>query len=120
MINLKKIQKIIERQRDLISGKIARLRKEDPFATEDRAIIVEPGTDASILSGHERIVVLEERLKRDLKEIEAALKKIKSGTYGICERCKKPIEPKRLEVKPEAVYCVKCERDVEAKKSNKR
>ena len=55
-------------------------------------------------------------MKRDLKEIEAALKKIKNGTYGKCERCKKPIEIKRLEVKPEAVYCLKCESAIEAKK----
>lgn len=117
MINLKKIQQIIEKQRDLIAMKISRLRSEDPFTTEDRSIIVEPGTDASVLSGHERIVVLEGRLKKDLKEIEAAIKKIKNGTYGKCERCKKPIEAKRLEVKPQAVYCVKCEQIIEGKKS---
>lgn len=119
MINLKKIRAHVEKQRDLIASKISRLRREDPFVTEDRSLIIEPGTDAAVLSGHERIVVLEERLKKDLKEIEAALKKIKTGTYGKCERCKKAIEPKRLEVKPEAVYCIKCEQDVETKKGHK-
>lgn len=116
MIGLAKIRKNVEKQRDLIVSKIKRLRREDPFATEDRSIIVEPGTDASVLSGHERIVVLEARLKKDLKEIESALKKIKSGTYGKCERCKGAIDVKRLEVKPEAVYCLKCEREIEKKK----
>lgn len=118
MIDLKKIANRVNKQRKLIQAKLTRLRSEDPFSTEDRAIIVEPGTDASVLSGHERIVVLEQRLKRDLKEIEAALAKIKNGTYGKCEKCKKAIEPARLDIKPEAVYCIKCEKEIEAKKGN--
>ncbi len=113
MINLKKITTTVEKQRNIILSKLKRLRSEDPFRSEDRSLIVEPGTDANVLFGHERVVILEQRLKKDLKEIEAALKKIKNGTYGICERCKKPIEPKRLEVKEMAVYCLKCESEIE-------
>lgn len=116
MINVKKIRATVEKQRKLILSKLSRLKREDPFSTEDRSLIVEPGTDANVLYGHERVVVLEQRLKKDLKEIESALKKIKSGTYGICESCRKKIEIKRLEVKPEAVYCLNCESNVEASK----
>lgn len=103
----------IEEQRNKILMAIKRLRKDDPFANEDRSIIVEPGTDAAALFGHEQAVVLEDRLKSDLKEIEKALSKLKKGTYGICERCKKKIEPKRLEVKPQSIYCLKCEKEIE-------
>ncbi|KKR78240.1 MAG: DnaK suppressor protein [Candidatus Curtissbacteria bacterium GW2011_GWA1_40_9] len=116
MINVKEIASKIEAQRRLVVSRIGRLRREDPFSTEDRAIIVEPGTDAAILSGHERTVIMEDRLKRDLREIEAALKKIKKGTYGKCERCGKSIDVKRLEVKPQALYCLKCESEIENKK----
>ena len=116
IINIKKIAATIQKQRQTVLVKIRRLKREDPFTTEDRSIIVDAGTDASDLFGHERVVVLEGRLKNDLHEIEAALKKIKSGTYGICERCKKPIAPARLEVKPQAVYCLKCEQEIEKKK----
>ena len=116
MINLKKITHGIETQRKQVLMRLGRLRREDPFATEDRSIIVEPGTDAAVLSGHERTVILEDRLKKDLKEIEEALKKIKKGSYGKCERCKKEIDAKRLEVKPQALYCLKCETELENKK----
>src|SRR3989344_4681519 len=109
MINIKTIAGKVEKHRDTILAKLKRLRREDPFSTEDRSIIVEPGTDAGQLFSHERIVILENQLKRDLKEIEQALKKIKKGTYGICERCGKKIEAGRLEVKPQAIYCLKCE-----------
>lgn len=116
MINIKTIASKIEVQRKQVLARLGRLRREDPFANEDRSIIVEPGTDAAALSGHERTVILEIRLKGDLAEIEAALKKIKKGTYGSCERCGKVIDSKRLEVKPQALYCLKCEGEIEKKK----
>ncbi len=116
MINIKTFKTKIESQRNAIISKIKRLRREDPFSTEDRSIIMEPGTDAAQLFSHEQIVVLEGQLKKDLKEIEYALKKMKRGTYGICERCKKPIDQARLEVKAQAVYCLKCESEIETKK----
>ncbi len=114
-IDIKKLKERVEVQRDAILSKIKRLRREDPFTTEDRAIIVEPGTDASALFGHEKTVVLENQLKTDLKETEAAISKIKKGTYGICERCGKVIDVARLEVKPAAIYCVECEKELEKK-----
>lgn len=116
MINLAKIKSKVEKQRNLILSKLGRLKQEDPFSSEDRSLIVEPGTDAAVLSGHERTVVLEDRLKADLKEIESALKKIKKGSYGRCEKCGKQIDIGRLEVKPQAVYCLKCESEIENKK----
>jgi RNA polymerase-binding transcription factor DksA len=116
MINLKIITENIEKQRRVVLSKLGRLRREDPFVTEDRALIVEPGTDATMLVGHERTVILEDRLRSDLKEIESALSKIKKGTYGVCDRCGKSIDIKRLEVKPQALYCLKCESEIEKKK----
>ena|SRR3989344_1859671 len=116
MINIKRIKAKVESNRNAIISRLKRLRREDPFSTEDRSLIMEPGTDAAQLFSHERIVILENQLKHDLKEIEAALAKIKKGTYGICERCGKKIDEKRLIVKPQAVYCLKCETEIESKK----
>lgn len=118
MINIKQLAGKVEAQRTAILGRLKRLRRDDPFANTDRSLIVEPGTDAADLFGHEQTVVLEQRLKGELKEIEAALKKIKKGTYGKCDKCGKPIEVARLEVKPSAIYCLKDERELE--KKNKR
>lgn len=117
MINIEKIRQKVEKQKNLILSKIKRLRKDDPFATEDRSIIEEPGTDARTLFSHEQVAVFEDKLKSDLKEIEKALSKIKKGTYGICDRCAKKIDEARLEVKPQAVYCLKCEREIESGKA---
>jgi len=113
MINLKDLKNKVAKQRNVVLLALGRLKREDPLLVQDRSLIVEPGTDAAQLFGHEQTVVFEEKLENDLKEIEAALSKIKKGTYGICERCKKPIERARLEVKPQAIYCLKCKKEIE-------
>jgi len=46
--------------------------------------------------------------RKELNEIELALDKIKSGTYGICEMCEEPIGLPRLEVKNFARFCIAC------------
>ena len=51
---------------------------------------------------------LEDNLEERLTFINQALSRIKRGTYGICGKCKKPIDPKRLEVRPESKFCVDC------------
>ncbi|HME43223.1 MAG TPA: TraR/DksA family transcriptional regulator [Syntrophorhabdales bacterium] len=50
-----------------------------------------------------------------LKEIDAALDKLASGTYGVCEDCEEPITEKRLEANPVARYCINCQRMNEQK-----
>lgn len=43
-----------------------------------------------------------------LERINAALQSIDAGTYGICQTCGKPIDPRRLDVEPEATTCMDC------------
>jgi RNA polymerase-binding transcription factor len=45
---------------------------------------------------------------RDLMDkIDKALAKIDGGTYGLCDRCGKPIEKARLKALPYATLCLK-------------
>lgn len=52
------------------------------------------------------LVVEEER--RELEQIDEALARIKSGSYGICRNCGEPIKKARLEALPFATLCIKC------------
>jgi len=61
----------------------------------------------------EKSVTLMEALEARMAAIEHALEIIEAGQYGICERCGQEIPVARLEVKPEATLCVKCQSDVE-------
>lgn len=43
-----------------------------------------------------------------IADIHAALTKIGAGTYGVCSKCGKAINPDRLEVLPAAAFCMPC------------
>jgi RNA polymerase-binding protein DksA len=47
-------------------------------------------------------------LRETLNDIDAALAKFDSGTYGMCEECGKPIAAARLEAMPFARLCISC------------
>jgi DnaK suppressor protein len=56
---------------------------------------------------------LEENSEHVLAEIDAALKRIDEGTYGICTNCGKQIPEERLEARPWATLCIDCQRERE-------
>jgi DnaK suppressor protein len=51
---------------------------------------------------------LQEADSRLLEEIEAALRRVKGGTYGMCENCNQPIARTRLEAVPWTRFCRTC------------
>ena len=66
---------------------------------------------ASMDSGRDYQIYLQQ--KKELAEIEEALKRIEAGTYGICEMCEEPIQEERLKIKPYAKYCIICRQIIE-------
>jgi DnaK suppressor protein len=46
--------------------------------------------------------------RQELEAIEEALTRLENGTYGLCEMCGQPIEPRRLEIMPETPLCRNC------------
>lgn len=48
--------------------------------------------------------------RRCLAEIEAALARLASGSFGRCERCRGPISAARLTATPQTRYCAACDR----------
>ena len=47
-------------------------------------------------------------LQETLTEVEHALEKMDTGTFGVCEDCGKPIAQPRLEAMPAARFCIDC------------
>lgn len=50
---------------------------------------------------------------RELRAIDAALKRLARGTYGTCARCKKSIPFRRLAGAPALLHCARCARQIE-------
>ena len=56
---------------------------------------------------------LDENFQDLLEKISEALRKIDDGTYGICDRCEKTINPDRLRAIPYATLCIDCQETME-------
>lgn len=50
---------------------------------------------------------------RAIEEIDEALDRLKNGEYGRCENCGTEIPEARLEVVPEARFCIRCQEELE-------
>lgn len=107
-----KKQKIkLEQDLEKILVQIEVLKKDDPFADPDHATDnAAVDTDVREQVGHETIEAQIKDLARRVREINLALTKISKNVYGKCERCSKPIAVARLNLIPEARYCITCER----------
>lgn len=100
-------------ERDLIKRRKS-LLSQDPFV--DTARLKDSAAadaDAQEQVGHAQIEALRREVDRKLIQVRQALSRIKIGRYGTCENCGKMIDTERLMVKPEATWCVECEREKE-------
>jgi DnaK suppressor protein len=58
-------------------------------------------------------LALRDRIEQKVEQLEDALERVDQGDYGICESCKRPIDPERLEVLPGAEWCINCAREAQ-------
>lgn len=68
-------------------------------------LLAEPG-DAAELHTRDAMVAT---LRESLEQLNAALARIDEGRYGKCEDCGEEIPRERLEIRPQARFCVPCQ-----------
>ena len=56
------------------------------------------------------LLPIEYAFELKLRNIDLALEKIKKSKYGVCEKCGKEIDERRLKIYPEARFCLKCKK----------
>ncbi len=45
----------------------------------------------------------------ELRQIDAALRRVEDGSYGLCQDCGEPIDERRLQALPASPYCTACQ-----------
>lgn len=96
--------------RNALAGELADLRRERGAQAGESANV---GFDA----GSEEIAAqLAEIEARELTKIEQALRRLKQGTYGMCEVCQAKISVGRLNALPYSTLCIRCQRMIEETK----
>jgi DnaK suppressor protein len=104
-------ERLLEERRDL-QAQFDEL-EESSFSTNQSDLSGEMGFDEEYADAGTATFEREKDLSlvnnvRDLQErIDKALEKIDDGTYGLCDRCGKPIEKARLKALPYANLCLK-------------
>jgi RNA polymerase-binding transcription factor len=87
--------------------------EESSFATNQSDLSGEMSFDEEYADSgtatfeRERDLSLVNNLRDLIDRIDKALGKIQDGTYGLCDRCGKPIEKLRLKALPYANLCIK-------------
>lgn len=105
-INTGKYRRRLLDERDRIKQDILGRTELPPSFNDDGAL------DSADSSVREHSMDLEGSLMNmksgRLEQINAALQRIERGDYGICVKCKKDIDPKRLDAEPAAMTCMDC------------
>ncbi|HEX2068935.1 MAG TPA: TraR/DksA C4-type zinc finger protein [Actinomycetota bacterium] len=87
--------------------------EESTFATNQSELTGEMGFDEEYADAgtatfeRERDLSLVNNLRDLMERIDKALAKMEEGTYGLCDRCGRPIEKLRLKALPYANLCLK-------------
>lgn len=104
------IQKHLEEEKARLISRIGELSVQDPFHDPDRTNDnAASDTEASEESNHDRVAALVDELKLKRTEVEAAIERIRNGTYGFCASCGNMIDTDRLAIYPTATLCLLCE-----------
>lgn len=103
-IDLPEIKKNLLVQKQALLERVAAHRNgESEAANPDRADL------AWRYNQDQRAAMLLARAEEQLDEIQQALDRMESGSYGRCTRCGQPIHPERLKAMPTAALCIPCQ-----------
>lgn len=58
----------------------------------------------------QRDLALRDSERAQLRQVEEALERLDTGTYGTCRSCGRPVAPERLEAIPWVATCIDCAR----------
>jgi DnaK suppressor protein len=100
------MEQAIQTLEETEAGLAETLRKRDGIAIEKSADEMDEIQYAS-----ERDLAIR-NVDRDsvlLRQVKAALRRVREGSFGICADCESAISPKRLTAVPWAARCIQCQ-----------
>lgn len=106
-------KKFLNQLRDRLKDRRHHLLKEvklrlGEFKDSGGCRLTDTADIASNLIEDELVMSIAQGEAREIEEIDNALKKIKKGKYGVCEKCGRKINKQRLMAIPFVSLCLKC------------
>ncbi|MGN6332237.1 MAG: TraR/DksA family transcriptional regulator [Motilibacteraceae bacterium] len=103
---------LLESERADAVSRIAALERElGVIVDASVAVAVDDEHDpegATIAFERSQVAALLDQAREGLAGLDAALRRLDDGTYGICQRCGRDIAPGRLVARPAATLCIEC------------
>jgi len=101
----------LKQERTRLEGIRGGLQREQDEATSDTGGELSSFDQLTGAGGTETFemaknVALLEQVEDELREVDAAFRRLDRGTYGRCQACGRPIGDERLEAMPAARFCV--------------
>jgi len=104
----------LEQRKNALLGQLAgRPNSEFNRTPAVEEVETSPADSASNRTLNQLEADAEEHRLAQLAAIRHALAKFDSGDYGACESCGEPIGVSRLDARPEASLCIKCQTRIE-------
>jgi len=97
---------LLKRREDLVREIARRSKAHSEGGAQDIGDILDLVSEERT---RELDLILTDREKRKLAQINDALERIEDDTYGLCEECGVKIPKARLKVLPFARYCIECQ-----------
>src|SRR5207253_9311079 len=100
---------------------LAELRRHARQVNDEQAVAIDAADDGAKESAdlslrdviEELALKLGERESQMVADIDQALMRLDEGSYGLCVRCGKTIDERRLEAVPTARYDAACQAEIE-------
>ncbi len=108
---LRHLEALLRSEQASLDAELERLRS---LSAADEAQSEHAGTgnhmadDATDLFEQEKALSLQHNTENLLLKVDAALRKMENGSYGVCDSCGRAIDRARLETLPYATLCVTC------------
>ena len=102
-------RKRLEEMRGELDKSITVLQEEQPADRAGSDSPQDPADAGTNLSENDRTQAVLTAAKVQRSAVLDALDRIEHGTYGTCADCTSPIPEGRLDARPEASRCVKCQ-----------
>src|SRR4029077_17421159 len=109
----------MEAAREVLRGERERARDRVAALEREFAGLAEAASAAGTDDEHDRegatlrcerqhAAALLEAAREQVAAVDAALRRLDEGRYGVCERCGQPIGAERMAARPAAATCVRC------------
>ncbi|MGH9592788.1 MAG: TraR/DksA family transcriptional regulator [Bryobacteraceae bacterium] len=100
-------RKKLQAKREDLQHNIARTEEEGRAADDDPTVDL---ADKAANSYTKEFLFGKTNVDRNLLQlIEEALKRIRTGTFGLCANCEEEMQQKRLDAVPWAKFCIACQ-----------